>query len=309
MSLRKSLVIVFCLVLAVFAPLARGHAETIGVIITHGESFHEKAHESLLSYLKKAGYYGKVQILEQRPYPDPIAWSNASRKLIAADVDVIVTYGTPTTLAALKERARIPILYVGVYEPVAADITAKNATGVCSKYQVSSLIRYLRNSVSISELGVLYSSLEEDSYRQLSEIKKYSQRYGFAVTALNMKNPGDIEGMLSGVKINAIFITSSSMVNSVFSSVLRVAEDRRIPTASLVMRDDMSATMMLSNNPEEMGREAAEKLVRLLKGESPKDIPATCSKDIELVVNLRDARKIGIRVSMDLVTEATKVIY
>jgi putative ABC transport system substrate-binding protein len=309
MPLRRYLLIAFFLVLPVFVPLRESHAKTLGVIITRGESFYEKVHESLVSSLKTAGYLDKVDIIVQRPYPDPIAWSNASRKLIAADVDVIITYGTPATFASVKERSGIPILFVGVYEPVAASITAKNATGVCSRYQVSSLIRYLRDSVTLRDLGVVYSSLEEDSDYQLSEIKKFSQRYGFAVTAFNMKNPSDIEVMLSGVKINAIFITASSMVNSVFPSVLRAAEDRRIPTASLIMRDDMNATMMLSNNPMEQGREAAEKLVLLLKGTSPKDIPVSCSKDIELVVNLRDARKMGIRVSMDLVTEATKVIY
>jgi putative ABC transport system substrate-binding protein len=309
MPLRRSLLVTFCLILSVFVPLKESQARTLGVIITRGEYFYEKVHESLLSRLKEAGYLDKVEILVQRPYPDPIAWSNASRKLIAAEVDAIITYGTPSTFAAVKERSGIPVVYVGVYEPVAADITAKNVTGVCSKYQVSSLIRYLRDSVSLRDLGVVYSSIEEDSDYQLSEIKKFSQRYGFAVTALNMKNPYDIEGMLSGVKVNAIFITASSMANSVLPSVLRAAEDRRIPTASLIMRDDMNATMTLSNDPEEMGREAADKLVMLLRGASPKDIPASCSRKIELVVNLRDARKIGIRVSMDLVTEATKVIY
>lgn len=309
MPFRRFLLVAFFLVLSVFVLPGESQAKTLGVIITRGEYFYEKVHESLISRLKAEGYLDKVEILVQRPYPDPIAWSNASRKLIAAEVDAIITYGTPSTFAAVKERSGIPIVYVGVYEPVAADMTAKNATGVCSKYQVSSLIRYLRDSVSLHELGVVYSSLEQDSDYQLSEIKKFSQRYGFAVTALNMKNASDIESMLSGVKINAIFITASSMANSVFPSVLRAAEDRRIPTASLIVRGDMNATMTLSNNPDEMGREAADKLVALLKGASPKDIPASCSKRIELVVNLRDARKIGIRVSMDLVTEATKVIY
>lgn len=309
MPVRRALLIVVCVLAILLVSSGRGHAETIGVIITHGESYYERIHQTLVTYLNGEGYGKRVKFLVQRPYPDPIAWSNASRKLIAADVDVIVTYGTPATLAAVKERTRIPILSVGVYEPVAEGITAKNVTGVCARYQVSSLVRYLRGSTTLKDLGVVYSSLEEDSRVQLAEIKKIAQRYDFAVTELNVRNPVDIAGTLSGVEVSALFVTSSSLANSVYATLLRISESRRIPTASLILRDDLNATMALSSNPEKMAREAAGKLVKLLEGVPPRDIPLSCAKDIELVVNLRDARSLGMRVSMDLVIEATKVIY
>jgi putative ABC transport system substrate-binding protein len=309
MSLRKALLIFLCAILFLAASPKQGHTETIGIIATRGVSSYDRLHTALQAHLAKKGYGQKIKFIIQRPYPDHIAWINASRKLISADVDIIITYGTPATLSAIGEKPRIPILYAGVYEPIAASIRGKNVTGVCSKYQVSSLLRYLRATTSLKNLGVIYCSMEEDSKHQLLEIKEMSKKYGFALSELNLRRPGDIAGMLADINFNALFITSSSMVNSVFPTIMRITEGKKIPTASLFEHGDLNATIMLSSNPEEEGRIAADMLIRFLNGTSLKSIHPICSKDIDLVFNLKGARSMGIRVSMDLVTEATRIIY
>jgi ABC-type uncharacterized transport system substrate-binding protein len=138
-------------------------AETVGLILTHGAYDYERIHESLVSYIEKEGHSDRIKFLAQRPYPDPIAFSNAARKLIAADVDIIITYGASTTIATLRERPRVTVLYAGVYEPIASEIKGKRITGICSKLNISSLVRYLRASKSIKSLGVVYYGLEKDS--------------------------------------------------------------------------------------------------------------------------------------------------
>lgn len=309
MSFRGAVLVLLLAAAGLFMSPEAARAETVGVVITHGDSSSEKIHEAFVSYLDSNGLGGRIRFLVQRPYPDPIAWSNAARKLIAADVDVLVTYGASATLSALAEKSGVPIIYAGVYEPIAAAINANNAVGVCGKYRVSSLVRYLRDSVSIKNLGVIYSSAEEDSSYQMDEVRRLSGRYGFAVTEIDLRRAVDVAAMLSEVRVDAIFITSSTMANSVFATVLRIAEGRKIPTASLLLRDDPSATMMLSTRPETQGGAAAEKLLRFLKGTPLSEIPSSCSSDIELVFNLRSARRMGVKISMDLVTEATRIIY
>jgi putative ABC transport system substrate-binding protein len=309
MSLRAAVLVLFLAVAGLLVSPEALRAETVGVVITHGDSSSEKIHEAFVSYLDANGFRGRIRFLVQRPYPDPIAWSNAARKLIAAEVDVPITYGASATLSALREKSGIPIIYAGVYEPIAASIDPKAAAGVCCKYQVSSLVRYLRDSASMKDLGVIYSSAEEDSSYQLDEVKRLSGRYGFAVTEIDLGRPFDLAATLSEARVDAIFITSSAMANSVFPTVIRAAEGRKIPTASLLLRDDPGATMMLSTSPQTEGEAAAEKLVQFLKGTPLGEIPSSCSNEIELVFDLRSARKMGVRISMDLVTEATRIIY
>jgi putative ABC transport system substrate-binding protein len=304
---KPAFVLLFAAILAVIPPRS-GYAQTIGVIVTHGRAFHEEANEELMSFIKDRGPAG-LNFIIQRPHADPIALANASRKLIAEDVDAIVTYGAPATLSALRQRPGIPVIYAAVYEPIALRIKAKNITGICSKFPVSSLVRYLNYSASDKKLGILYCSLEEDSIAQFKVIKRLSQKYGFSVVPLDLKKPADISVLLSSMDARALFITSSSLINSVYPTVTRIARIRKMLTASLIYRSDSYSTITFHASPTEHGREAAKRLLRLLGGASAGDIPKGCSKDVEIVFNLREAQELGIRIPMDLVTEATRLIY
>ena len=152
--------------------------KTIGVIMTGDIPYYSKMHKAFTARLSREGY-GDVQVVLQRPYPDQVSWSNAARKLIAVDVDIIVTYGASVTLAAINERTSIPIVYAGVYNPDAIGITGKNTTGSISKVPTSSLIRYLKGITAITSLGVLYSDIEKESIKQAEEIEGYLKGLGF----------------------------------------------------------------------------------------------------------------------------------
>jgi putative ABC transport system substrate-binding protein len=291
----------------VFFLASSAYAESVGVILTSGAPFYKAVHNEMMSLLSRNGYDKKIQFIVQEPHPDPISWSNAARKLIAADVSVMLTYGTAATVAAIRERPDIPILYVGVYEPVASGFKAKNATGVTSKTPLSSLLRYLRGCGNISELAVIYSSLEDDSALQLKELINISDNYNMKVTGLNLKRPADITGLVPNIKIDAIFITSSSSASAAYQTILNIAKSRKIPTASLLSGGDLYAIITLSPDPKEMAKMAEERLVRLLAGESPKTIHPASPKSM-LIFNLREAVNQGIKIPMNLVTEATEII-
>jgi putative ABC transport system substrate-binding protein len=296
--------LLFCIV---FLPTP-ARSETIGVIVTRNSKIFERAHGAFLSYLSEKGFSKRLNFITQNPYPDPIAWSNASRKLIALDVDVIVTYGAAATFSVLRERTNIPVIYSSVYEPATANIRSKNVTGVCTKYSISSLLRYLRAADSLQNLGAVYCSMEEDSKMQFNELKNLASKYGFKLTGLNIKKAANASTALTEANVSALFITSSSVIASVYPNVLRIANSKRIPTASFIMHDEMFPTILLSPDPEEIGREAARKLIDYLKGKPINKIPVTCSKNIDIVFNLKDAQALGIKIPMNLVTEATRII-
>jgi putative ABC transport system substrate-binding protein len=283
-------------------------AKTVGIIMTHGSYDHARIHESLVSYLEKKGYSDKIKFLAQRPYPDPIAFSNAARKLIASDVDIIITYGVSPTIAVLRERPRIPVLYAGVYEPIASEIKGKTMTGVCSKLNISSLVRYLRASKTIQNLGVVYYSLEKDSDYQMTEIRQISEKYGLAVSPLDLKHKADLPEMLSNADIDALIITSSDTAGSSLSTILGVASARKIPTASMITSDKASAMISLTSDPKEQGTRLGKMLIGVMQGQSAQSITPVCGRKIELVYNVKDANRMGLKISMDLITEATRLI-
>ena len=296
------------LLLAFFCSPSLAAEKTIGVIMTGDIQYYKDMHDSFMSKLRRENYADKVEIIMQRPYPDPISLSNAARKLIANEVDVIVAYGAPAALAAFREKSQIPVVYSSVYEPLTSRIKAKNITGISSKASVSSLLRYLRGITSISSLGVIYSTNEEDSIHQMKELFRLSEQYGFKVEGLNLKRHNDAKNLFSGTKVDAIFITCSSIANMASSSIFDFSRDRRIPTVAMLPDRTSHAIVTLYASPREQGEKAADKAIRIINGVHPEGIKTDSSNEIELVFNLEELIGMGFKIPMDLVTEATKLI-
>jgi putative ABC transport system substrate-binding protein len=292
---------------AFFPPAVSAVEKTVGVIIPD-IPFYRDIHNSFMARLSREDHGGRVEVITQRPYPDPISLSNAARKLIALDVDVIVAYGAPAALAAYREKTKIPVVYAVVYEPIASKIKAKNVTGVTSRVSISSLLRYLRGMSAITSLGVIYSSNEEDSLYQLKEVQNLSNQYGFKVEEINLKRPQDAQAALSGRKVDAIFVTGSSVASMTSSTIMEYAGEHRIPTASMIPAKSPPAIITLSSGPKDQGEKAADMVMKILGGVAPEKIKADSSGDVELVFNLREAKERGYKIPMDLITESTRLI-
>ncbi|MGW8272735.1 MAG: ABC transporter substrate binding protein, partial [Thermodesulfovibrionales bacterium] len=123
------------LILAIVPHKRAAAAErTVGVIMTGNVPYYQEAHKAFVETINREGLFqqGKVDVVTQTPAPEIMAWTNAARKFVSLDVDVIVSYGTPATLAVIKETSSIPIVFAGVYDPAEAGIKGKNITGINS---------------------------------------------------------------------------------------------------------------------------------------------------------------------------------
>ncbi len=289
-------------------PHAIAADKTIGVIVTGDIPYYKDVHNSFVSKLNREGFANKVEIIVQRPYPDPISLSNAARKLIALEVDVIVAYGAPAAYAVIAEKTKIPLVYVGVYEPLASRMKGKNVTGISSRVSLSSLLRYLKGMTSIGNLLVVYSENEEDSAYQMKEMVKSGEQNGFRVEKINLRRYQDARAMLSGKKPDAVFITGSSIANMASSVIMDFCREHRIPSASLLPDKAHRATVTLYPNPKEQGEKGAGKAIKVLRDQPFETIDAESSSDTELVFNIREAKDIGLKIPINLVTEATKLV-
>lgn len=298
----------FFLFFSLFLNFFSAHAfeKTIGVVIPANITFYKDIHKSFMDELEKRNYLGRVRLLVQQPYPDHISLSNAVRKLKAYDADVIITYGWLATEIAVLEKTGIPIIYTCVYEP--CEFSSKNITGVCSKTSISSLLRYLKSLKEINRLGVVYDSDEADSKKQMNDIVNLASSYNFIVREINIKKTRDITMFFEDMKLDAIFITSSSSANSRFSSLVNLARNYKIPSASLFYDRSVYATIVLSPSINELGEKTAKKVIDFLNGINVGKIKVDTARDAELIFNLKEARHMNFKISLDLVTEATRLI-
>jgi putative ABC transport system substrate-binding protein len=131
--------------LALGATAAAAADKTVGVILSGNITYYQEIQKAFAVTLVKEGFdHSKVDTLLQMPSPDPLSWTNAARKLVVADVNVLVTYGAPSTLAAIRETKSIPIVFAGVCNPAAIGSGGQNIAGISSKVPLTSLLRYLR---------------------------------------------------------------------------------------------------------------------------------------------------------------------
>lgn len=282
----------------------------VGVIMTADIPYYAAMHQAFVDGLKeRLPADEEVQFILQRPFPDPIAWSNAARKLIAIDVDLIVSYGTPATHAVLFEKSRIPVVYVGVYEPEAAKITGRHVTGCGYRIPLSSLLRYFKRIKDVKRLRVVYSSTEEDSVRQMNELASLAEQQKIAISWVDIRSQGDVKKLKNMGIGDAVYITGSSLAHVWMEDILSLLEEKKVPAVDIFPDPaELGLLITLFHPPEQQGEGAAEIAAKIIGGEKAENIPPQLLRETELVFNLVEARQLGITLPLQLMVEATRVI-
>ena len=281
----------------------------IGVIMTGDVPYYGAMHDAFVAELnRRIAGEEKIEIILQRPFPDPIAWSNAARKLIAFDVDLIVTYGSPAALAVIHEKTRIPLVYAGLYEPDQAELSGENVAGCGFKVPLSSIVRYFKRLKTVNTLGIVCSSIEEDSMRQYATMKEIAEQQNMKVEKIDIRGRADLDG-LKTKNPDAVFITGSSLAHLWLDDIMAILRREKIPTADIFPDfAEAGVLMTLFQPPHQQGQLAAEMAAQILLGKKPANIMAYTFRDTELVFNLVEARHFGIIFPIELLIEATKVI-
>jgi len=296
--------------LFVLVAVADSHAEKrIGVIMSGDIPYYSAIHETFVAELNKRFTGGeKIEIIMQRPFPNSLSWSNAARKLIAFDVDLIVTYGAPATQAVVHEKSRIPLVYAGLYEPDKANVADENVTGVGFKIPLSSIVRHFKRLKTVNTLGIVFSSVEEDSVRQYKTIKDLAEQQSIKTDGFDLRSRPDLD-TLKTIKSDAVFITGSSLAHLWLGDILAILKKEQIPDADIFPDDSEHGVLVtLYHPPLAQGQKAAEMAEKILHGEKPGNIIPQVYRDTELVFNLVSARHLGITFPIQLIIEATKVI-
>jgi putative ABC transport system substrate-binding protein len=308
--LHRPLLRILLTVFFVLAVAPNLHAEKrIGVIMTGDIPFYRVIHETFVAELnRRSGGAEKIEIILQRPFPNPISWSNSARKLIAFDVDLIVTYGSPAAQAVIHEKSSIPLVYAGLYEPDHADISAKNVTGCGFKVPLSSILRYFKRLKTVNTMGIIFSSVEEDSVRQYESMQSLTAQQNIKTERIDIRSRTDLD-KLKTIESDVIFMTGSSMAHLWLDDIITILDEKLAPVADIFPDVTESGVLMTLYQPSHtQGEMAAEMAWQILRGAKPADVPAHIFRDTELVLNLVEAKHLGINFPIQLLIEATRVI-
>lgn len=294
-------------------------AKLVAAILSTDHPRYRDAHRSLVKSLSQHGFQQpSVQFLLQAPNADPISWANSIRKAEALDADVVVTFGAPASLAAVQEKTKTPVVFADVYGPVEVGL-AKSMTametlvcGVTSKVPLMTLMKAAASIRPVKTLAVVYSSREVGSLVQLKELKRIAATIGYAIVEHNVSTQAQLDHFLNSDELeraDALFVSEASVGCRSFARIAERCADAGVQLLS-TMPDaaDQGALLSLEVDPDEQGQLAAEYVARFLAGKKVLSPAISSPRKIQLIVNLKAARRLGLTVPFQVLSTATRAI-
>lgn len=246
-----------------------------------------------------------------------------ARELVALNPDLIVALTPQPSRAAKNATSIIPIVFIGVADPVRVGLVASlarpggNVTGIATLVPggfMAKGLELLKEAVPRStRIAVMHNpSNEVASALFQSEVPPAARQLGVILQVLEVRAPEGIEAAIDAAvqdKADALWIPGDPIFHSPAQRIPDLAARARLPTM-LLTRDLVVAGGLMSYGPnfEELNRRGAVYVDKILKGARPADLPVEQPTQFVLVINLRTARILGIIIPQSLLLRADEVI-
>jgi putative ABC transport system substrate-binding protein len=243
-------------------------------------------------------------------------------ELIALKVDVIVTAGTPASLAVKKATTSIPLVMVAVGDPVATGLVASlarpggNITGLTSIAEEleGKRLELLREVVpKISHVAVFWNPVNPVFKRALAELQAAAAILRMKVLSLGVRTKEEIEDAFAAIvreQPGALLVLADRLFLYHRARIMDFAAKHRLPGVH-AYRELVESGGLMSYGPSYAGmhRRAAYYVDKILKGAKPADLPIEQPTKFELVINLKTARALGLTIPPPLLQRADEVIH
>jgi putative tryptophan/tyrosine transport system substrate-binding protein len=270
--------------------------------------------------LQEMGYAPSQYVLDSRyAEGDDARLAELAADLVRGKPDVIITAGPQPAFAAARATTTIPIVFIGVGDPVGTGLVPSlarpdgNITGVTliTVELAGKRLDLLREAVpAAGRIAVLWNPANPVNARELKE----AQAGALSVTLMpvEIRSSDDLENAFAAAsrdRAHAVFVLSSPITFLNRPRVAGAALKQRLP-ALCALREYAVAGCLLSYGPNfpDMFRVAASYVDKILKGARPRDLPVQQPTEFELVINLKTARALGLRIPPSLLLQADQVI-
>jgi putative ABC transport system substrate-binding protein len=249
-----------------------------------------------------------------------VRYPEIAAELVRLKVDVIVTQGTPSVLAAKQATSVIPIVFASAGDPVGDGLVESlarpkgNVTGLSSQGTDITLKRLELSREVVPALRTLAIMANADnplSIREVGLIREVARALGLDIAMAEIRRTEDIAPAFDDIRgrAEALFLLSDPLLVADRVRINTLAQGMLLPTISN-WREFVETGGLMSYGPNipDQFRRAADFVDKILRGAKPGDIPVEQPTKFELVVNLKTARAIGLIVPPSLLARADEVI-
>ncbi|MDK7204367.1 ABC transporter substrate-binding protein [Streptococcus sp. UMB1203] len=280
----------------------------ISQFITHQSL--DATREGFVDELAKQGYIeGKnIEIDLQNAQGEQRNLKTISQQL-AESSDVVLAIATPSAQSLANTTQTTPVIFSAVTDPVSAKLVESrehpggNVTGTSdqSSDAISTQINLIKKVLPKAKtIGILYTQSEPNSVFQKDEAKRLLEEKGFSVVEKTILDSNNVKAAAESLmaEVDMVFVPTDNIISSTMETVKQVSIKHKVPVFG--GSTEMIAVGGLYNygtNYEELGRQTARMLIRVLKGEKPENIAVELPEKLELHTNQEMADALGIDIS------------
>lgn len=280
----------------------------ISQFITHQSL--DATREGFVDELAKQGYVEgeNIEIDLQNAQGEQRNLKTISQQL-AESSDVVLAIATPSAQSLANTTKTTPVIFSAVTDPVSAKLVESrehpggNVTGTSdqSSDAISTQINLIKKVLPKAKtIGILYTQSEPNSVVQKDEAKRLLEEKGFTVVEKTILDSNNVKAAAESLmaEVDMVFVPTDNIISSTMETVKQVSIKHKVPVFG--GSTEMIAVGGLYNygtNYEELGRQTARMLVRVLKGEKPENIAVELPEKLELHTNQEMADALGIDIS------------
>jgi putative tryptophan/tyrosine transport system substrate-binding protein len=273
--------------------------------------------------LREFGYVGGQSVNYEYRYSEgvPDRLAAVVGELVRRPVDLIAAYGTPPTEAAKAATTTIPIVMVGVGDPVRVGLVASlarpggNITGntVLSPDLGAKRLQLLREAIpTVARVAYLTNPDNPGTLEVLAEMKLAAPAAGMALIGVEFGSSSDFHGALGVMlqeRTEVLLVSNDPLHQLHVGRIIDFLAKNRI-AGMFQSKENVAAGGLMAYGASlpDLFRRAAAYVHRILQGAKPADLPVELPTKFDLAINLKTARALGLDLPPLLVARADEMI-
>ena len=305
---------------------ARSHAtmRRIGYLSPFARADVETQIRELRAELEKLGWTDgqNIVLLVRTTEGENARLPSVAGELIAERPDLILVQSTPATRALMHATKSIPIVMVGVGNPLESGIIADyrkpggNVTGASylADESIGKLLQLLKEAAPrLRSVAVFVNPSNEAAAEGVKQIRAHAAALGMRAQVVEVSGKPDFErafAAIRGANTESVLLIPEPLIRSNRGAIADFAQTQGLPLAVVGSSRYLPASGLIAFGPtsQQYARLAARYVDRILNGAKPGDLPVEQPAQFELVINLKTAKALGLTIPQSLLQRADDVI-
>ena len=302
------------------APTVWAQTKSVSILGTERSAGAEAMRDGLIDALKAVGFVEgrNLKMVIETVVDDEQRLSQQALNLVLVRLDVLVALSIPAAQALMRHTKQMPIVFVGVTDPVQAELvpgwsaSGTNVTGVSDLLPMARRAQLIRQFVpQARRIGVVYNPADAASVVVIREFQEQLTKAGMLMVEVAALRALDVSAAARSLigRVDVIHTFWDSHTQAAYPGLVRVANDAKIALLAADTASVQAGALAALVLPErEVGAAAGRQVIRILRGAKPGAIAPEVISRPQVQINLVAAKKQGVNVPEALLKTAVAVV-